>query len=251
MSKKGIYRLFFITLFLINSSGVFSQDNTIFDDDRLNYDREIAGGFFLHNYGWGLNFMKYFKQTVNKQRYFEIQFSFIHHPKQRKVFNGFIQDSKGYYYGKLNTFFVFRGLYGKKHIIAHKIRSSGVELSYNWGIGPSFGFLKPVYLEIVDFEFGFLRVEKYDPEKHNIGNIYGRASGFRGMDELQFRPGIYLKFGLQIEYSTKKKGVTGVEAGIALDAYFQPIELMADIDNMQFFPMIYLNFFFGTKYDKM
>jgi len=248
----NLYKSFLIVILFAWTSSLLAQDNTIFDDNRLNYNREIHGGFFLHNFGWGLNFAKYFHQTVDKQRYFEIQFSFIHHPKQQKTYSFFIQDSKGYFYGKLNTFFVFRGIYGKKHTIAHKIRSSGVELAYKWGVGPTFGFLKPVYLEIFVPEFGgILEIQRYDPEKHDKFNIFGRAGGLRGFNELQFRPGIFLKFGLQIEYSGKKKGVSGIEVGIALDSYFQQIELMADINNIQFFPMIYLNFFFGKKYDKM
>lgn len=249
MNLKELYRTFIIVSLLAWTSSIFAQDNSIFEDGRLTYNREVHGGFLLHNYGWGLNFAKYFHKTVDKQNYFEIQFSFLHHPKQVKTYSYF--DANGYYYGKLNTFFVFRAIYGKKHIIAHKIRSSGVELAFKWGVGPTFGFLKPVYLEIVVPEFGgFLDIQRYDPDKHDQFNIFGRAGGFRGFDELQFRPGVFLKFGLQIEYSTKKKGVTGIEAGIALDSYFQKIELMAYIDNLQFFPILYLNFFFGKKYNK-
>ena len=250
---KYFYRKLLIVLLLLWAGGILAQDNSIFEDDRLNYNRETHGGFFLHNYGWGIEFAKYFHETVDKQKYFEIQFSFIHHPKQIKTFSNISPDSKGYYFGKLNTFFVLRGIYGKKHIIAHKIRSSGVELSFKWGVGPTFGFLKPVYLEIaVPADLGaFLVVEKYDPDKHGRYNIFGRAGGLRGFNEIMFRPGVFLKFGLQIEYSGKKKGVSGIEAGIAIDSYFQQIELMAEIDNIQFFPMIYLKFFFGSKYNKM
>jgi hypothetical protein len=252
MNIKDLYKTFVFLLLFAWAGSSLAQDNTIFEDDRLNYNRELHFGFFLHNFGWGIELSKYFKQTVDKQRYFEIQFTFIHHPKRQKTFSYFIQDSRGYYYGKLNSFFVFRGLYGKKHTIAHKIRSSGVELAYKWGVGPSLGFLKPVYLEIFNPENGgFLEIERYNPEKHDLHNIFGRAGGLRGFDQIQFRPGIYAKFGLQIEYSGKKQGVTGIEAGIALDSYFQRIALMADIENIQFFPMIYLNFFFGKKYDKM
>ena len=70
MNIKGIYRLLLITLLLISSIRTISQDNTIFEDGRLNYNREIAGGFLLHNFGWGLNFMKHFHQSVNKKKYF-------------------------------------------------------------------------------------------------------------------------------------------------------------------------------------
>ena len=252
MTEKIRNRILLFVLLIIGWTNVFSQDNSIFDDNRVHYKREIHGGFFLHNYGWGLDFAKYYHQTVDKQRYYELQFSFIHHPKQQKTYSYVVQDPNGYYYGKLNTFFVFRAIYGKKHIIAHKIRSSGVELAIKWGVGPSLGFLKPVYLDIFVAEAGgFFDIQRYDPDRHGVNNIAGRAGGFYGFDEIKFKPGVFLKVGVQIEYSMKNTGVTGIEAGFALDSYLEPIEIMAYIDNYQIFPMLYLNFFFGMKHNKL
>ena len=53
-----------------------------------------------------------------------------------------------------------------------------------------------------------------------------------------------------VEYSKKRIGISGMEAGIAVDAYFQTIEMMAGIDNPQFFPLLYINLFFGQKFNK-
>lgn len=249
MIFKWKYIISLSLIFLVQYA--FAQDNSIFEDDRLIYNKEASGGVLIHNFGWGLNFSKYKKQTIDKYKYFEFQFSFVHHPKQQRVASYYYQDARGFYYGKLNTFFVLRALYGKKHVIGHKIRSSGVELAYKWGIGPSFGFLKPVYLEIYYEDVGFPVVEQYDPELHDFNNIVGRANGLKGFDQLMFRPGVFFKFGMQIEFSAKKQGLSGLEAGIALDAYLQEIELMARIDNLQFFPVLYFNIFFGKKYNQM
>ena len=247
LNKK--YRLFFYLLLLLIVKQSDAQ-NTIFDDDRLNYNRAASGGVMIHNLGWGLDFEKYYHKTVDKKRYFEIQLDFIHHPKQKKVYNPFFRDAKGYFFGKLNSFFVLRFVYGNQRIIAYKIRSSGVELSYKWGIGASIGFLKPVYLDIINFENNIIIIQKYNPEIHNELNIFGRAGGLRGFDEIKIRPGVYAKFGLMIEYSPKKRGFTGLEVGFALDSYFQTIEIMANTSNLQFFPLLYLNIYVGSKYDK-
>ena len=232
--------------------GEANAQGTIFTDDEIhiNYEREVWGGVFFHTQGWGLNFQKNFFKTVDKRVNYEIQINFTHNLKQEKRYNPQYRDAKGYYYGKLNSFFVLRGLYGERKIIGHKIRSKGVEIGYTWGIGPSFGFLKPVYLEIINFDQQVLEEAKYDPDIHNEQNIYGRAGGINGFSEIKFKPGIYLKFGMFVEYSKKQIGISGIEAGVALDIYFERIQIMAEIDNQQFFPLMYINIFLGTKFNK-
>ena len=241
-------------LLLIAGGTVVSGQETIYTDDdvHISYNREVFAGFIANTQGWGLNFVKNFFRTVDKRVNYEIQMSFVRDLKQKKVYNPYYRDAKGYYYGKLNSFFVLRGMYGQRKIIGHKIRSKGVELGYSWGIGPSLGFLRPVYLEVINFDQNTLEIVKYDPTKHDLQNIYGRAGGLRGLNELQFRPGIYFKAGMYVEYSSKKIGISGIEAGVAIDAYFQPIEIMAfsDIKDQQFFPLLYINIFFGTKFNK-
>lgn len=240
-----------ILIACLQAGHLFSQ-GTIYTDDEvhISYEREVYGGVFFHTQGWGLNFVNNYFKTVDKRVNYEIQFNFTHNPKQKKVYNPYYRDAKGFYYGKLNTFFMLRGLYGQRHIIGHKIRSKGVELGYTWSVGPSLGFLKPIYLEVINFDENALEVVRYDPEKHDLGNIYGRAGGLNGFDEIMFRPGVYFKFGLYVEYSKKNIGISGIEAGVAIDAYFQEVQIMAFIENQQFFPLFYINIFLGSKFNK-
>jgi hypothetical protein len=251
MRKQHHIVLLFVAIAFWFSNQAVGQETIYADDEvHINYNRELYGGFFAHSQGWGLNFVHNYFKTYRKRENFEIQLNFTHHPKQKKIYNPFFRDAKGYYYGKLNSFFMLRGLYGQRKIIGQKIRSKGVELGYSWSIGPSFGFLKPVYLEVINFDENVLEVVKYDPKKHDLGNIYGRSGGLRGFDEIKFKPGLFLKFGIFIEYSSKRTGISGIEAGVALDSYLEPIEIMANIENQQFFPMFYISIFLGTKFNK-
>ena len=59
--------------------------------------------------------------------------------------------SRGYFYGKLNSLVCFRPTYGGKLILFQAKRENGIEISYKWHLGPSFGLLKPVYLKIAKF----------------------------------------------------------------------------------------------------
>ena len=75
-------------------------------------------------------------------------------------------------------------------------------------VGVSLAFLKPVYLEIlyaddITNEF-YVETEKYNPVEHSPSyNIYGRASYFKGFDEMQLQVGSYLKAGFSFEFSKK------------------------------------------------
>ena len=87
-----------------------------------------------------------------------------------------------------------------------------------------------------------------------MNEIYGRASNFRGFNELSVHPGLHFKYGLNFDYSSYKDGIKGLEIGVALDAYLNEIEIMAEdvygiggAENKQLFVNLYLNFFFGRK----
>jgi hypothetical protein len=158
-------------------------------------------------------------------------------------------------YGKTNSFYVFRPYFGKRKIISRKERPSGVEVAYTWALGPSVGITKPVYLEIgyPSIPYDYLAVERYDPDRHFFDDIYGRASGLRGLNELKIYPGAFARFAMAFEYHGSRERLKGLEIGVDIDAYGAKIPIMAPeiIDsNRQYFLTFHLNLFFGRKYIK-
>ena len=147
--------------------------------------------------------------------------------------------------------------YGRKHRITEKIRKSGVELNYVWAIGPSLALLKPVYLQIgyrVDSRDGppydSILEERYDPQRHFANNIYGRASWFRGFNEIKVEPGVFGRLALNFEYAGDNTGIRALEVGTTVDAYARRIPVMAQIEgvvNKRFFLEFYLALQFGSK----
>ena len=102
----------------------------------------------------------------------------------------------------------------------------------------------------------FIEIEKFDADRHFAENIYGRASGLRGLGELKFYPGIYFKSSLYFEFSNYKDGLKGIETGVSADAFLKTIPIMSpkvlekDISNpknQQVFIALYINFFLGKK----
>ncbi|HRH37494.1 MAG TPA: hypothetical protein PK760_04070, partial [Flavobacteriales bacterium] len=208
----------------------------------------------IHGDGWGVNFNYAKHRTAADRVLYGVELVGMKHPKEVKSFNPYYQDSRGYFYGKLNALLILRPTIGKKHQITDKIRRSGVELNYVWGIGPSLGFAKPVYLQITsDPRDAAVTIERYDPARHNVQNIYGRASYFMGLGELSFYPGAFARFGLDFEYSGQTTGIKGLEVGMTIDAFGKQIPIMAPLEgvqNKQFFFEFYLAMQFGKKYVK-
>jgi len=220
-------------------------------DARLLYRKEFAGGFTIHTAGWGGTF-RYGKQITNlKKLSFGLDINNIRHPKEKKVFNPSFDNGKGFYYGKTNALIAVRPTVGIRQIWFQKKRPQGVEVGCNYSIGPSLGLVKPVYLEIIyplNDGTATLSEERFDPNRHTIDNIYGRARVTKGLSELKLYPGIYGKFGLHFEYSPEEEGIKAVEVGAMVDYYPKKVPLMAIATNYNIYLNFYVSLIFGKKY---
>jgi hypothetical protein len=120
-----------------------------------------------------------------------------------------------------------------------------------YSAGVSWGIIKPVYLDILkssNFVAKEIITEKYDPEKHTIDNILGKASFTNGMNELNLNVGGYGKFGFNFEFASSETDIRALEAGVCLDAFLKPVPLMAFIENKPLFLSFYVNILWGKKW---
>ncbi|MFI5149080.1 MAG: hypothetical protein ACHQRM_05055 [Bacteroidia bacterium] len=223
------------------------------DEVKVLYRNEMSGGLSAHTFaGFGLNFRRAKHVTGFRKRVLEGELTYIRDPKEVKTVNPTFDNSKGFYYGKLNSLIVFRAGTGFQNVIYKKPEKSGVEIRYVTMLGVSLGIAKPVYLEILHMtsqqnEYT-LSTERYDPAKHTLDDIYGRAPFFKGFGESKIYPGGYAKLGLNFEYGSYDDDVKAIECGIAVDAYPQVIPIMASSTNRQVFVGFYINFLYGRKW---
>lgn len=231
-----------------------TNEETIFDEATIIYKKSVYAGLTLHTNGWGASLTFGKAKTAFKSRILQFELVGMKHVKEVKSFNPYYDDSRSYIFGKLNTLTVFRPTYGMRHVKFDKIRKSGVSIGYNWRIGPSIGLVKPVYLEIGQPEippYQNIVVEKYDPERHTVDEIFGRASFLNGLDELRINPGIHGSFGLNFEYDPERSGLKGIEVGMNVDYYpLEEVEIMAFTDNYNLFINFYVTLQFGKKFNK-
>lgn len=260
--SQSMRMLLSLCVVLICTLPVWSQ--TVGDGEPdIIYDRQQLGGFNLNLNGFGIfyNYLKY--KDAKHLRLYNIDINFVKHEKETRT-PSIYQDPqvKSYIYGKQNNFYTMRLGMGQKVVLTEKLRKGGVQLGYLWQSGAVLGFTKPIYLQVVyvrqtpESEDYFIQVEKFDADRHFAENIYGRASGLRGLGEMKFYPGIYFKSALYFEFSNYKDGLKGIETGVSADAFLQTIPIMSpkvlerDMSNPrnhQVFLGLYINFFLGGK----
>lgn len=227
------------------------------------HDRERVYALTFQSNGWGLGGDLYFK---GKDAYSFWKCSAdLHFYRHEKEVKSYFQDpqARAYYYGKMNSFFVLRTGFGQNTEFAEKLRKNGVQIDRLWQVGPSIGFIKPVYLQILYASTVLgryqVRSEKFNPNEHYTDNIYGRSSNLTGLNETKIQMGLFVKVALRFEYSPSEYGIRGVEIGATADIYPKRIEIMSQeildryndkAKNHFFFPAIYTRFFFGSKYNK-
>lgn len=244
---KKIVSIFF---FLLITNTIIGQE-TIFEEKRTIYKRENSYGLVLHTSGWGITYRYGLYNTGFTRKIIEGEIVGLKHPKEIKSFSSIFDNSNGYKYGKLNSIILFRSSYGIQNSFVTKQSVKGIAIGYVLTGGLSFAYAKPTYLEIiyVDDSTGIIgsSIEKYDPNKHEQGDIVGKASLFRGMFNGRFYPGIYGKAGLNFESSKQADRINSIEVGATLDIYLQKVPIMANEMNSQYYFNFYLAIAFGSK----
>lgn len=262
MAIKYVYILLFALILLTFADAKCQEKKPIETPDNANTQKidqpevlmrkEMTGGIMIHSNGFGVNFRKGKHKTGYKKRMFEFDYVTMKHPKEFKTVNPGVENSKGFLYGKLNSFSILRAGYGIQKVLYEKDMGKGIEIRYHYFIGPSIGFTKPMYLQILHHIPGTheyeTSTEKYDPAKHFPDDIYGKAPFANGLDEIAIHPGIYGKFGFSFEYGSERETVRTLETGVILDAFSKKIPIMALTQNKQFFISLYLSINFGSRW---
>lgn len=243
--------LIYIVLFFLSAGALAQQTDADFQRLLYRHEYQIGGG--IHTRGLTVSFEKYYSKDGYFKHGIQTEFASLKHPKEVKVYHPFYESARGYIFGKLNGFSTLRLGYGAQKMLVGKTDKGSVAIGLHYSGGYSNGFLKPVYLEVIREEPGtddtYLATERYDPDEHNGGNIYGRASWLTGFNDITIQPGVFVKGGATFEYSVTEEEVALIETGIVIDYFPQQVPIMASEQNLNLFTTLYISIHFGKRWN--
>jgi hypothetical protein len=246
----------FLIVALLCSNIGFGQvlSGSEMDNPGIQLRNESFFGVNINSHGWGFTYRKGKHVTGTMKRMMDFDYVSYRHPKEVKLQNrSASNNSKSYYYGKLNNAAFLRAGYGIQKVIFDEELPGALEIRLNYYAGASIGLLKPVYLEIYKQSLSIpdryeLVTEKYNPEEHFIENIFGRAPYLKGINEVKLNPGAYGKFGVSFEYGADQEMVKTIEAGVILDFHPKAMQVMAFNTNNPLTFSFYVSINWGKRW---
>ncbi len=237
----------FIVLLLFLSTGLFAQKETTADNIGLVYRKEFTIGPIIHTNGFGAMFRTGKYVDGFKRRFWEFSIYNIKHNKEGRTINPYYENSRGFILGKLNSLTNIAASKTWQRTVYSKGDKGGVEIRYHYTAGVNLGLFKPVYLRVINTGADSIVSERYNPDKHQVINILGRAGLFSGITEIKPRPGLHLATGMSFEFAQTDNKVWAVEVGAQFDIFAFPEPIMANYRNRPYFVNFYLAFLYGKK----
>ena len=240
-----------IWLFHLIGGFLFAQGE-LKSQARIFYRNEKSFGVSLNSNGIGISGRYAKRINARKKTLWEIDGANIKHPKEIKISNSYY-NNRSFVFGKENLFINLRGGWGKQHEMFRKVDRGGISIRRYFTVGPVIGFLKPIYYEVFKAGGGgvndyYITEEKFSTSTHQ-GNIYGRASFFKGIDETSIMPGVYGRFGISFEYSKSDITIHAIETGVSLDLFPKEMVIMATEQNNFYFLTLFVAYRFGKVVD--
>ncbi|WP_317175545.1 hypothetical protein [Pontibacter beigongshangensis] len=237
-----------LIIILAVALGLTSQAVAQTDDDfsnelsygiNFNSNGGLIGGVFIRS--------SHFKRE-RLYRFWAVEMVEVKHPKETRWYS--INTGDFFIYGKQNYLYVVRPQYGVEYTLFRKAAESGVQVNAVGAIGPSLGLQVPYYIRYNYSQGGVedVRTEQYNPVIHGDRNsIYGSSNVFTGLGETSLTTGLHFKAGLSFEYGRYRENVTGIEVGFLVEHYFKRPVIIPDAQNLNTFPSVYLNIYYGTR----
>lgn len=226
--------------------------------EKILYRNERSLAFLLNSNGMGGNFRYAKRITYLRKTLYEVDLTVIKHPKEVRIYSSSFSSStsKSYIYGKINSFINLRAGIGYQREIYQKHDRGGIAIRYFYNAGPDLGFAKPIYYNYVTLlyvdgqVFPEYSTEKFSESQHAYPTeITGKASFFKGFDEISLIPGVYGKIGLTMEFGRSEQIVNALEGGLIFDAFLKKVPIMATEDNNRFFFSLFISYRFGKAID--
>jgi hypothetical protein len=246
-------KLFAVGTMIFIALACYSQGE-IDNQKKVFYRNEESIAFLLNSNGWGFN-LRYGKRIDGyRKKLFEIDIIGIKHPKEVKQSNSLNPSTRSFVYGKSNACFDIRLSYGLQKEIFSKQDKGGIAIRYFYNYGPSLALMKPIYYTVIYQPYSsnyYFRTEKFSNNITTLGDVYGKESFFKGINETFLIPGGFFKFGFNFEYSKQDIVIHAIEVGVVVEAFAKKLPIMFTEKNNQFFISPFVSYRLGRIVDPL
>jgi hypothetical protein len=221
------------------------------EQDKILYRDERTFAVLLNSNGLGVNYRYGKRIDAFRKTIFDIDLVNIKHPKEVKISTSqFYFTNRSIVYGKLIHFYNLRLGIGVQNEMFRKFDRGGISIRRYFAVGPAVGIQKPIYYilgidEDANGIYEAQKVEKFTNDHPQTSTIIGKASYFKGFNEISFTPGAYGKLGIMFEFGKMDEVIHALDAGIVTDLFIKKIPIMAIENNNQIFFSLFVSYRFG------
>lgn len=240
---KSVLTILTTAFLILNSGSLFAQGDDILNEEitvGLNLNTNaglIGGGVFRYSK----------RHTEHAWNTFSVEIVNVKHKKEERFSSAL--SGKTFVRGKLNYLLSIRPQYAREIVLFNKYPEEGIHVNAVLGIGPSFGLVKPYFIEYsLDPEGEQFEVVPYNPDLHEDGKVLGSGGFFTGFDQSNIQMGLHLKAALNFEFGRFDSVITGVETGLTVEGFAKRVDLYPTDDNSQLFSAVFLTFYYGSRY---
>jgi len=244
--------LILAVIILFGTISLYAQGE-LNEQQKVFFRNERSLGVLLNTDGVGLSYREAKRIDFRNKTLLEIDAGTLKDPKEYKQPSPYIQGSS-YIFGKLNSTFYLRAGIGHQHELFKKADLGGIAIRYFYTAGPVLAICKPIYYRVLhllsanEYE---IKEEKFDASIASSQDIYSKASFTKGLNEIKVIPGLYVKGGLNFEYSKEDKIIHAIEIGALINAFPEKIPIMATSDNKAIFFSLFVSYRFGMILDPL
>ena len=216
------------------------------EQQRVFFRNEKSFGVQLNSDGLGFSYRIANRVDYRNKNILEFESGSLKHPKEYKQ----TRYEGSFVFGKMNFPMYFRGSIGRQRELYPKADLGGVSIRFLYSAGPALAVYKPIYYKVWDYA-NYISDSRYIPIKDekfsssSTQDIIGKASFFKGFDEIGVIPGVFAKTGFTFEYSKEDRIIHAIEVGANFNAYLKEIPIMAANDNKFLFFSLFVSYRFG------
>lgn len=220
---------------------------------------EFDLGFRLNTDGWSA-YTEYANVNNKDARhpdlfynvsFFELEFTEKKDPHEEKITSAPPDPSVSpsrYVYGKINNFYALKLGWGFRKMIAGKPDPGCASIHWVNTGGLALGLQKPYYLDVSGDPNAIKYQETTASDFLNQQKILGYAGFSKGIGEMKFVPGGFLKTALHFDFSANRHAAVAMDVGLNFEYYSAGIPLMVNQKATPYFFGAFLGLQLGKRW---